>query len=358
MENETLIPKISESTIFFALASTTLVILGLIYLDGIFKPFFIAILIWFMIKQLKDTIGKITIRGKSLPSGIRSILAFAIILVVLSLIVAILIENLENLISLMPEYVSDFDKTIGEITVFINNPEYTEYIQKWFDGIDFAGMATTLLNSLTGIVSNSAIVIVYLIFFLMEETTTKLKIDKLFPVKGQKYKKITKNIVSINNSIRSYISSKTAISLITGIVSYVVLLFMNVDYAFLWSFLIFILNFIPYIGPSISSLLPALFAFLISGDIMQFVYVLVAMGFVQVILGNFVEPKMMGKGTNLGPITVIIAVAFWGMIWGIIGMILAVPVTSVFVIILSQIPSTRYLAVILSEKGNIIEIES
>jgi AI-2 transport protein TqsA len=219
-------------------------------------------------------------------------------------------------------------------------------------------MATTLLNSLTGIVSNSAIVIIYLIFFLMEEATTRLKIDKLFPIKGQEYKKFTKNIVSINNSTRSYISSKTAISLITGIVSYVVLLFMNVDYAFLWSFLIFILNFIPYIGPVISSLLPAIFAFLITGDFMQFIYVLATMGIVQIILGNFVEPKMMGKGTNLGPITIIIAVAFWGMIWGITGMILAVPVTSVFVIILSQVPSTRFLAVILSEKGNIIEIES
>jgi predicted PurR-regulated permease PerM len=67
---------------------------------------------------------------------------------------------------------------------------------------------------------------------------------------------------------------------------------------------------------------------------------------------------MMGKGTNLGPVTVIVALAFWGMIWGMVGMILAVPVTAVFVIILSQIPSTRYLAIILSEKGDIPEIES
>jgi predicted PurR-regulated permease PerM len=67
---------------------------------------------------------------------------------------------------------------------------------------------------------------------------------------------------------------------------------------------------------------------------------------------------MMGKGTNLGPVTVIIALAFWGMIWGLVGMMLAVPITAVFVIILSQIPSTRFMAIILSEKGDIPEIES
>jgi len=132
---------------------------------------------------------------------------------------------------------------------------------------------------------------------------------------------------------------------------------MGVEYAFLWSFLIFIFNFIPYIGPLISSLFPAVFAVLISGDLMQFVYVFGAMEGVQIVLGNFVEPKMMGKGTNLGPVIVIIALAFWGMIWGIVGMILAVPVTAVLVIILSQIHSTRYMAILLSEKGDILKME-
>ena len=90
---------------------------------------------------------------------------------------------------------------------------------------------------------------------------------------------------------------------------------------------------------------------------MQFVYVFAALEGVQIVLGNFVEPKMMGKGTNLGPVIVIIALAFWGMIWGIVGMILAVPVTAVLVIILSQIPSTRFMAILLSEKGEIMDME-
>jgi predicted PurR-regulated permease PerM len=358
MQNESLIPKTNISTVFFGLASLTLIILGLIYFDSIFKPLSIAFLIWFMIKQLKDSMGKISIRGKKLPSGVRSILAFIIILVALFFITEILIENLENLIALMPQYLSKFDTVIIEVSEIFNNPKYSEYLQKWLEGINLSGMATVLLDSLTGIVSNSAVVIVYVVFFLLEETNTRLRFDKLFTIKGQQYANFMDNLNRINESIRSYISSKTIISLITGAVSYIILLLMHVDNAFLWSFLIFILNFIPYIGPLISSLLPALFAVIVTGEFMQFVYVFAAMEIVQIIIGNFIEPMVMGKGTNLGPITVIIALAFWGMIWGMVGMILAVPVTSVFVIILSQISSTRYIAVLLSEKGNIPDFKN
>jgi predicted PurR-regulated permease PerM len=161
------------------------------------------------------------------------------------------------------------------------------------------------------------------------------------------------NLGSVTDSIRSYLSSKTLISIVTGGISYVILLIMGVDFAFLWGFLVFLLNFIPYIGPLISSLIPAVFAVLAKGDLWQFLWVFAAMEGVQIVLGNFVEPLIMGKGTNLSPITVIISLAFWGMIWGLVGMILAVPITAVMVIIMGQSPSARYLAILMSEKGEL-----
>jgi predicted PurR-regulated permease PerM len=257
----------------------------------------------------------------------------------------------------MPEYLANLDQSFGEVSAYINDPKYAEYINKWIDGIDLSGMATDLVNSLSGMVANTAVIVVYVIFFLIEDAAHRIKIEKIFPTKGKQYNRVIKNLKRIEESIRAYIWEKTAISLITGVISYIILVIMHVDYAFLWSFLIFALNFIPYIGPFFSSLFPAIFAVLITGDLLQIIYVFAAMEGVQIILGNFVEPKMMGKGTNLGPITVIIALAFWGMIWGITGMILAVPISAVLVIIWSQIPNTRYLAILLSEKGNIPEIE-
>lgn len=357
MENESLIPKISLSSIFYTLASLTLVILGLLYFSSIFKPLVIAFLIWFIINQLRLSLGKIRIKGKALPSLLRSILAFIIILLVLYLVAELLIKNIEGLVASMPEHLSNFDKSYEKASALINNPNYTEYLQKWVSKLDLSGMATSIVSSLSGIVANSAVVLVYVIFFLMEDVAYKVKIDDLFPQKGHQYKKFMDNLQSISDSIRYYIGSMTTISLFTGAISYVILLIMNVEYAFLWAFLIFILNFIPYIGPLISSIFPAIFAVITTGHLLQFIYVFAAMEGIQIIIGNFIQPMVMGKGTNLSPITIIVALAFWGMLWGIVGMILAVPIMAVVVIVCSQIPSTRFLAILLSEKGNIPDMK-
>jgi predicted PurR-regulated permease PerM len=357
MENETLIPKMSMSSAFYSFATLALIIAGLLFFEGIFKPFVVAVLIWFIIEKIKLSIEAIKIKGKSCPPFISSTLALLIIILISLLISELLIRNLESIVASMPVYIENVNESFGEVSALLNEPKYADYIEKGMGGIDFAGIATAFMGSISGLLGNYLVVIVYVIFFILENSTQKYKVEKLFPEKGRVYKKFMSNMAQISASVQSFLWQKTLISFITGGVSYVILLFMGVEYAFLWSFLIFILNFIPYIGPLFSSLFPAIFAVLATGDLLQFVYVAAAMGIVQVILGNFIEPKIMGKGTNLSSVTVIVALAFWGMIWGVVGMILAIPIMAVLVISLSQIPSTRYLAILLSEKGNIPEIE-
>lgn len=357
MENETSFPRASASSIFYSLGSIALVIIFLLYFAGIMKPLVMAILISFIINQLSVLIGRITIKGKALPFGIRSVLSFLIVFMISFLLIELLIKNLEGIAASMPEYLSNLHKYVDQAGSLLNDPKYVEYLQKWVDGIDIAAVVSSLVNSFSGFVASFAVVLVYVIFLLLENASRKAKVKALFPQKGKKYDKFVHNMGDISQSIRSYLWQKTAISLITGIVSFVILLILGVEYAFLWSFLIFAFNFIPYLGPLISSLFPAIFAMLITSDPMQFVYVFAALESVQIVLGSFLEPKMMGRGTNLGPVIVIVALALWGMIWGIVGMILAVPITSVLVIILSQIPSTRYMAILLSEKGNISNMQ-
>jgi predicted PurR-regulated permease PerM len=355
MEKETIIPKVTVQGLFFTLAVIAMSVFALMYFENIFKPIVIAFLIYFIINQLKNLFGKIRISGRQLPNLLRNIFAFLIIFLALYGVVELFIVNLEGIVASMPEYLINLNNSYGNLTRLINDPEITQYLQKWIDELDLAGLATSVLNSASGLVANSAVILVYIIFFLMEETASRIKFQKLFPEKGKKYQKFSENLNSINDSIRTYLSQKTLISIITGAVSYLILLLMGVDFAFLWSFLIFLLNFIPYIGPLISSLLPAIFAVLVKGDLLQFVWVFAAMEGVQIILGSFVEPMIMGKGTNLSPIVVIVALAFWGMIWGLVGMILAIPITAVMVIIMGQTPSARYIAVLMSEKGELPE---
>ena len=357
MDNESIKKNSRSERIFYSLGSVALVIFGLIYFENIIKPFVVAVLLWFMIDQLKEALGKIQIKGKSLPAGIRSMLAFLFVVIISYLATDILISNLEEMAVLMPEAMSNLNKYMQEASSFLRDPKYAGYLQKSFNSIDFPAIAGAILNSFSGIFTNLVVILVYVIFFLMEDTNRRNKIQKLFPDKGRKYNKIKHSLIKIADAVRAYIWQKTLISLITAALSFLILKVMGIDYAFMWSFLVFALNFIPYIGPLFSSLFPAIFAFLMSGDMTQFIYVFLAMEIVQIILGNFVEPKMLSKGTNLGPVWVLVALAFWGMIWGIAGMILAVPVTAVMVIVLSQIASTRHIATVLSEKGEIMELE-
>ena len=142
-------------------------------------------------------------------------------------------------------------------------------------------------------------------------------------------------------------------SVLTAGLSYIVLLSIGVDSALFWSALIFLLNFIPSIGSLIATVFPALFAFLQFNDVTYLLLVFGLVGAIQIIVGNIVEPKVMGKSLNLSSLVVMLALTFWGSLWGLTGAILSVPITVMLMIIFSHFDSTKFLSRILSEKGEI-----
>ena len=120
-----------------------------------------------------------------------------------------------------------------------------------------------------------------------------------------------------------------------------------------WAFLIFMFNFIPSIGPILGTILPSLFCLIQFGTFTPALVVLFGVGGVSVLVGSLVEPKLMGNTLNISPLVAIISLALWGSIWGIIGMLLSVPITVAMIIVFSQFPNTRSIAILLSEKGKV-----
>ena len=157
----------------------------------------------------------------------------------------------------------------------------------------------------------------------------------------------------INHSVSEYIRLKTLVSLLTGGIGLVFLLIMRVEAAFFWAFLIFVLNYIPTIGSLVATAFPAFFSLLQFGELTPFLIILVGLGAVQLLVGNVVEPRIMGKSLNLSPLVTILALVVWGVIWGIVGMLLSVPITVIMVIIFSHFEGTRKAAILLSETGEI-----
>ena len=148
-----------------------------------------------------------------------------------------------------------------------------------------------------------------------------------------------------------YVGIKTLVSLMTSLFSYLVMRLIGLDFAEFWAFLIFILNFIPFIGSIIATILPATLALIQFTTFTPFFIVAGGVTLVQFIVANLIEPRLMGHSLNLSPLVIFLSLALWGALWGIAGMFLCVPLTVIIVIVLSYFPQTRPIAIVLSKDG-------
>ena len=155
-------------------------------------------------------------------------------------------------------------------------------------------------------------------------------------IEAEKGKEIEQTFKDITHQVQQYITTKTLISLITGLLVALVLWLFDVDFLIVWAVLAFVLNFIPNIGSAIAVLLPAIMALI---QYESFTYALIIAGIITVlqnIMGNIVEPKIYGNKLGLNPLVILLALLLWGYIWGIVGMFISVPLTAVLKIIISN----------------------
>ena len=213
-------------------------------------------------------------------------------------------------------------------------------------------VASRIGSSLARLATSMGMVLVYMIFMFIEQSTFHKKLSVLFPNKSQN-KKMRFIITSIDENMKKYLFMKTLISGITGLVSYAWLYVLDVEFAAVWAFAIFILSYIPTIGAIIGCAMPILFA-TVSGLSLHEI-ILLAMGLIgiQIVFGNILEPKLTGKTLNLSTLAILINLVFWGLIWGVAGMFFSVPLLVATFIITAQFDSTRWIAVLLSADGKI-----
>lgn len=160
----------------------------------------------------------------------------------------------------------------------------------------------------------------------------------------------------IDRDVRRYLLTKTALSAVMGTVVGLVLWAFNIELAVVFGLLAFVLDFIPSIGSVIATVLPMPMAMAQFQDsLLTVVFIIAILGAVQIILGNFVEPKVLGSSLHLHPIAVLLAIGFWGLVWGIIGALLAVPLTAVLRLVAMRIESLHPLARLLG--GRIPDIK-
>ncbi len=189
------------------------------------------------------------------------------------------------------------------------------------------------------------LVLVYMLFIFAEQAVFRRKI---LAVAGDRREEAANILDTIGRGIQQFLGIKTLISLATAALCYSVLVSLRIPYALLFAILTFFLNFIPYFGSLIAGLLPAIVAVAIEPSIDKAVIIGITYITVNVVLGSFVEPKIMGRELDLSPLVIIVSVVVWGSLWGVVGAFLAVPLMATAQIVLASSEPTRPIAVMLS----------
>lgn len=302
-------------------------------------------------RKIRSLFYVVGLRDAIFPKWIKTLLSTSILFAVVWFIGVIFERNIQELIGHYELYDSNFNKLLSNL-----NPNTSSQIAEFTKGFNFNGFYSTYipsaLASLQAIISNVVIVLMYMLFIISEEASFKSKILAMSSDQGNFDYRLTV-IQRIEKAIANYLGIKSLMALIAAGIGYFVFALLELHAPFFWALLIFMLSFIPFLGVLISSFLPAVFAVAQYGNFTEALIILVSIGAIQFISGNIIEPKIMGNSMNVSPLVVIISLGFWGFIWGLPGMFLSVPITVILVIILSKFETTRNLAIILSEKGEI-----
>ena len=321
-----------------------LVIMGLVFGSSFLIPIAIALLLTTLITGAAERFSRL-----GLPTSIAMFSSLSLVILCLVGVFYILSQQIDALTQVWPRYVARFQVLTTQTTEWFG-PAISAKVGAVFSNLDLTNRMPRLLGSAGTLFSNSVLVALYVGFLLAERGTIANKLKLLFDT-PEKTNDATVILTRLVDSIRDYIWIQSVMSFFTAAVSYAVLKTLGIDFSETWALLIFLLSFIPSIGSVLGVVFPALIALIQFDTTWQFMVIAGLLSMAQFLIGNVIQPAVMGKTLNLSPFVVMISLAFWATIWGTVGAFLSVPLTAAIVIACSHVPAWNWLAVLLSEDG-------
>ena len=334
-----------------------LVIVGWVLHVGkeVFLPAVLGAVIVYVIVGLAHALRKLPGLGGRLPLGLCYVFSMLTIGLAFFVLAYLVTANKERALALAPQYQDSLLAAIQRVAIFFSietEPTWATLRQDVLALINLQWLFGALLASLASIVVTFIVVLLYATFLLVERRAVETKLANLSD-DPRRVARIRDVLQTINRRIGSYLALKTVLSVLLGAVSWVIMLFFGLEFAALWAVLIAFLNFVPYIGSFLGVMLPALMTIVQFEDPGVIFSLLLALTLAQFVIGNFLDPYVMGNSLNLSPFAILISLAVWSELWGIPGAFLAVPITAIMTIVFSEFPGTRPIAVLLSRNGRI-----
>ncbi len=327
-------------------------IIGTLYLGaGFLVPLVLALLIFVLVTAISDRIAGVTLFGKRLPNWIGYILGAAPVLFGLFLIAYVLGNQATHFARALPVYEAQLDGALVRAAGLLGE-DIVLFIRATFIEVDLSRIAISAFNGASFFLSTFLLICLYVAFMVSERT---LFAEKLVHAASNRRlrREMRRTVDSVSIGVQRYVGVKTFLSTITALFSYAVFRYLGLEFAETWGILTFALNFIPSIGSIVAVILPALVALIQFETTGPFLTVAFGCGIVQFLIGNILDPALMGRSLNISTLMVILALTFWTAIWGIIGAFLSVPLTVCVLIVFAQIPATRPIAILMSKDGRV-----
>ncbi len=356
MDPEKSVNKYMKAAAYFlGFISFVLFVYILMALSDILVPITIAVFLTYLFHPLMAYLQK-----KGIPKWLSLILILFFVAIIGYLTGLLLISAVsdlpdkiqayqKNISSFLSEILKPFDLTLREFSswlkIDVRRLKFSTLFEKLFE----AGVIQNLFNSLSSMLGDFFISLVFWLFMMLGKEKFEEKLGVAF---AGKKSLVDENLHNINAQLQSYLIIKTILSLIAGIIVTVVLIIYGVDFAILWGVLTFVFNFIPNIGALIATLAPIIIALLQYGLGFTVISLAVVLFLVHNIIGSLIEPHYLGRRMDLSPVFVLFSLIFWGWIWGIVGMFLAVPIAAAVKILFSNIGPLKPIAVLMGSKVN------
>ena len=330
--------------VLLVLASLTVVIAGLKAASSIVVPLLMAIFLAIISAAMLQWLQR-----RGLPLWAAMTLVLLLLASTLVTLGSLIGASINQFSSALPRYEVQLNSLITQATAWLGGLGIklpAGGVTELFDPAGAAKLLGRLLSGFGGLLANSMLIILTVLFLMVEATSLPEKLRSI----SQNPDKTLGDLAAFMKSVNHYLVIKAVMSLITGLAIALYLTILGVDFAIVWGSLAFFMNFVPYIGSIIAAIPAVTLTLLDAGPV---VALSVAAGFVvvNVIVGNVLEPRYMGKGLGLSTLVVFLSLLFWGWVFGPVGMFLSTPLTMIVKIALENDPRSRWISVLLSAQA-------
>jgi AI-2 transport protein TqsA len=338
MNNKIIRP--TEGSPVVNIAALIIIFAGVIYAKSIITPFLLALFISIICAQPISWLEK-----KGIPRWIALISVILGLVVLFSSFAFLIGGTLSSFSSNLSKYESTLTTISNSFIQSLNDKGLNiplDQVSNLVQPAKILEYTATALNTLFNMVGSTFLIFLIILFILMEFGSFSIKARA---IRNESDKSIFYYSTILQN-IRHYLAIKTLLCLSTGFLVYLSLLIIGVDYPLLWALIAGLMNYIPNIGSIVATIPTVLFA-LVQLGLGGALWTLGSSMLIHNVLGNFIEPRIMGKGLGLSTLVVFLSLLFWGFVLGMVGMFLSVPFTMTIKIILEQNEKTKWLSILL-----------